>query len=472
MWRPSSRVTAWRGRLDERDATGDGRCVGTTEGRHAELPAEMRTAVDAFAVHLGAELNRSQHTVRAYVGDVVALLDHAARMGATTPGDLDLLVLRSWLARLRTAGAARTTLARRAAAARTFTAWAHRTGLAEADHGQRLASPKPHRDLPNVLRADQVADLLAPPAGTPKGRATPAGPFGHAAGTPDAPAARNPGTPAARIAGVPDAPAARDAGTPETPAARDAGTPDALAARNPGTPETPAARNAGTPAARDAGVPRAAAGPASVAEGPTGTAKGLAVAPEDMAAAGRSDTDGPARPVSEASAEEVATGLRDHVVLELLYAAGIRVAELCGLDLDDVDRGRRVLRVFGKGARERAVPYGVPAERALDAWLRRGRPVFATKGSGDALLLGAKGGRLNPTVVRRLVSRAAAAAGLPHTSPHGLRHAAATHLLEGGADLRSVQELLGHASLSSTQIYTHVSIDRLRSAYRQAHPRA
>jgi integrase/recombinase XerC len=148
------------------------------------------------------------------------------------------------------------------------------------------------------------------------------------------------------------------------------------------------------------------------------------------------------------------------------------VAELCGLDLHDVDRSRRVLRVFGKGARERAVPYGVPAERALEAWLRHGRPTFETPASGGALLLGAKGGRLNPTVVRRIVSRAADAAGLPHTSPHGLRHAAATHLLEGGADLRSVQELLGHASLSSTQIYTHVSIERLRTAYRQAHPRA
>jgi integrase/recombinase XerC len=167
-----------------------------------------------------------------------------------------------------------------------------------------------------------------------------------------------------------------------------------------------------------------------------------------------------------------AAALRDTVVLELLYAAGVRVAELCGLDLDDVDRSRRVLRVFGKGAKERSVPYGVPAERALDAWLRHGRPVLTGPASGRALLLGAKGGRLNPTVVRRIVAATAAAAGLPHTTPHGLRHAAATHLMEGGADLRSVQELLGHASLSSTQIYTHVSIDRLRQAYRQAHPRA
>jgi integrase/recombinase XerC len=164
--------------------------------------------------------------------------------------------------------------------------------------------------------------------------------------------------------------------------------------------------------------------------------------------------------------------LRDRAVLELLYASGIRVSELCGLDLSDVDAARRVIRVFGKGAKERSVPYGLPAQRALDHWLTRGRPALATTESGSALLLGARGGRLQPTTVRRLVGEYAEAAGLPHTSPHGLRHSAATHLLEGGADLRSVQELLGHASLASTQIYTHVSIDRLRSAYRQAHPRA
>jgi integrase/recombinase XerC len=297
----------------------------------------MRSAVDAFAGHLAAERNRSEHTVRAYVVDVVSLLDHAMRMGAADPASVDLMVLRSWLARMRTTGAARTTLARRAAAARTFTAWAHRSGLSPLDPGLRLASPKPHRDLPSVLRADQAGTLLKP---------------------------------------------------------------------------------------------------------------------------------------SASRVDPAAVAVRNTAVLELLYAAGVRVAELCGLDLDDVDRTRRVLRVFGKGAKERSVPYGVPAERALDAWLRLGRPVLAGSASGRALLLGAKGGRLNPTMVRRIVADAAAAAGLPHTTPHGLRHAAATHLLEGGADLRSVQELLGHASLSSTQIYTHVSIDRLRQAYRQAHPRA
>jgi integrase/recombinase XerC len=148
------------------------------------------------------------------------------------------------------------------------------------------------------------------------------------------------------------------------------------------------------------------------------------------------------------------------------------VSELCNLDRADVDDARRVVRVFGKGAKERAVPYGVPAQHALDAWLRVGRPTLENAASRDALFLGAKGGRLQQTVVRRIVAAAAHAAGLPHTSPHDLRHSAATHLLDGGADLRAVQDLLGHASLSSTQIYTHVSTERLRAAFEQAHPRA
>lgn len=299
------------------------------------LPPAMRKAVDEFAHHLSFVDNRSAHTVRAYVADVVSLLEHATRMGGAVPGDLTIGMLRSWLARLRTRGAARTSLARRAASARTFSGWAHRTGLLAADVAAALASPRAHRELPVVLRADQAAKLV--------------------------------------------------------------------------------------------------------------------MAPGDEAS-----------PVL----------LRDRAVLELLYATGVRVSELCGLDLGDVDRGRRVIRVLGKGGKERSVPYGLPAEEALGDWLRLGRPHLAGPASGDALLLGARGGRLQPTVARRAVTAYARAAGLPHTSPHGLRHSTATHLLEGGADLRSVQELLGHASLSSTQIYTHVSVERLRAAYRQAHPRA
>ncbi|MET3429272.1 integrase/recombinase XerC [Actinoplanes tereljensis] len=301
---------------------------------HEELPAGLREAVDDFGRHLARVENRSEHTVRAYLGDVVSLLSHAAASGRTSPDDLDIALLRGWLAARMRQGAARTSQARRAAAARAFTGWAHRTGLMAGDPGASLASPRAHRDLPNVLRADQAATLI------------------------------------------------------------------------------------------------------------------------------------------EQKTEEEPEDVRDRAVLELLYATGVRVSELCGLDRTDVDDARRVVRVFGKGAKERAVPYGLPAQRALDDWLRHGRPAFESGESGDALFLGIKGGRLQQTVVRRIVKVAAQRAGLPHTSPHDLRHSAATHLLDGGADLRAVQDLLGHASLSSTQIYTHVSTERLRAAFKQAHPRA
>ena len=163
--------------------------------------------------------------------------------------------------------------------------------------------------------------------------------------------------------------------------------------------------------------------------------------------------------------------LRRRAVVEVLYATGVRVAELCALDLADVDRERDTVRVLGKGAKERTVPVGGPALDALDAWLSGGRPETVTPASGSALFLGARGGRLGVRQAREDVHvhlRAAGADG----APHGLRHSAATHLLNGGADLRSVQEFLGHASPRSTQIYTHVSVERLRDTYRQAHPRA
>jgi integrase/recombinase XerC len=167
------------------------------------------------------------------------------------------------------------------------------------------------------------------------------------------------------------------------------------------------------------------------------------------------------------------TGLRDVAVLELLYATGVRVGELCGLDVDDVDRSRRVVRVLGKGRKERTVPYGVPADRAIGQWLETGRPALFVPGAGAAMFLGARGGRIDQRAVRTLVhARLADVPDAPDMGPHGLRHTAATHLLEGGADLRTVQELLGHASLATTQVYTHVTTDRLRQAYRLAHPRA
>lgn len=302
---------------------------------YAALPEAMRGAVDEFARHLAGERSLSPHTVRAYVADAASLLDHATRMGLAAPAELTIGVLRSWLARLRSVGAARSSLARRAAVARTFTAWAHRDGRLSRDVGAGLASPRSHRELPNVLRTDQAEHLVT-------------------------------------------------------------------------------------------------------AHGPP--------------------MDGPRR-------------LRDTLVLELLYATGVRVSELCGLDIDDVDLSRRVIRVLGKGNKERTVPFGIPARDALEAWLSRGRPEWATPRSA-ALLLGELGGRLHTTTARRIVRDWARAAGLPPVSPHTLRHTAATHLLEGGADLRSVQELLGHASIASTQIYTHVSTERLRAVYNQAHPRA
>lgn len=164
---------------------------------------------------------------------------------------------------------------------------------------------------------------------------------------------------------------------------------------------------------------------------------------------------------------------RNHALVETLYATGIRVGELCGLDIDDVDSSRRIIRVLGKGGRTRMVPYGVPAQHAIDRWLTVGRPHLATDHSGSALFLGVKGRRLDPRIVRAIVHDAVKTVdGAPDIGPHGLRHSAATHLLEGGADLRVVQELLGHARLATTQVYTHVSVERLMSTYERAHPRA
>ncbi len=165
--------------------------------------------------------------------------------------------------------------------------------------------------------------------------------------------------------------------------------------------------------------------------------------------------------------------LRDRLIVEMLYATGIRVSELCGLDIDDVDAHHRLVRVLGKGNKQRTAPFGAPAAEALRAWLTDGRPALATAESGPALLLGARGRRLDVRQARTVVHQTVAAVdGAPDMGPHGLRHSAATHLLEGGADLRVVQELLGHSSLATTQLYTHVAVSRLRAVHDQAHPRA
>jgi integrase/recombinase XerC len=165
--------------------------------------------------------------------------------------------------------------------------------------------------------------------------------------------------------------------------------------------------------------------------------------------------------------------LRDRAMVEVLYASGARVAELCGLDLQDIDYERQTIRVFGKGSKERTIPIGNPAMRALKAWLADGRPLLMKDVSEKCVFIGARGKRIDQRTVRTVVYNALSALeGFERMGPHALRHSAATHLLEGGADLRTVQEILGHASLATTQIYTHVSTERLQAAFKQAHPRA
>ncbi len=303
-------------------------------------PSDYAAILDDYAEHLALERARSEHTQRAYLTDLRSLftfLDERAP-GAGLAG-LTLPILRSWLAAQSASGAARTTLARRTSAVKTFTAWATRRGLLAEDPAVRLQLPKARRTLPAVLRQDQAMAAMA----------------------------------------------AADLGAEQ-----------------------------GDPLA-----------------------------------------------------------LRDRLIVEMLYATGIRVSELCGLDIDDVDTGRRVLRVLGKGNKQRTVPFGAPALAALTAWLSDGRPELATADSGPALLLGTRGKRLDPRQARTVVHQTMSAVdGAPDIGPHGLRHSAATHLLEGGADLRIVQEILGHSSLATTQLYTHVTVARLRAVHDQAHPRA
>lgn len=175
----------------------------------------------------------------------------------------------------------------------------------------------------------------------------------------------------------------------------------------------------------------------------------------------------------EAPSEDDPIGLRDRAALELLYGAGIRVGELCSLDVDDVDLGRGRVRVKGKGGKERRVPIGEPAVDAVRAYLHRGRPALAGAVRGHPLLVNRRSKRMGPREVRSIVEQYRQVV-LPgrRTSPHTLRHSYATHLMEGGADIRAVQELLGHTSLATTERYTHVSRRRLFGAYRDSHPRA
>ena len=307
-------------------------------------------ALASFETYLRAERGRSPATVRAYLGDLTSLRDHASRLGRPELGRLDVAVIRSWLARLRTQGCAPATLSRRASSARTFSTYAYGRGQLDADVAARIEVARRGRTLPHIMSAAAAEEAFA------------------------------------------------DLDRP-------AGGPDAEA--------------------------------------------------------------GPGDPLHQAVV------IRDRLIVELLYATAMRVSELCGLDLGDIDPGRRLLRVIGKGDRERRVPYGGPAEQSLERWLREGRPVLVRPASGPALMVGVRGRRLDPRTARTVVHEwTRGAPGTPDLAPHGLRHSAATHMLERGADLRSIQEMLGHARLATTQLYTHVSAERLRVSYERAHPRA
>ena len=300
----------------------------------------LAESLSQYEEHLRLQRNLSEHTIRAYIGDLHALFEHCETLGITSIAQLTLPAIRSWLASQQSNGGARTTIARRAVSVRTFTAWALKNGLLTQDIGERLATPRSQRTLPTVLTVSETEEVF--------------------------------------------------------------------------------------------------------------------------------------NSMESAVGEEVDLhAIRNVAIVELLYSTGIRVSELCGLDLEDIDRSRNTVRVFGKGRKERTVPLGAPALKALDRWINEARKDYVSSTSGLALFLGARGKRIDPRTVREVVYTALQALpNAPRVGPHGLRHSAATHLLERGADLRTVQEILGHASLATTQIYTHVSEERLKAAYTQAHPRA
>jgi len=314
---------------------------------------KLEQAVDGFVRYLSAERGFSDNTIRSYRSDLTKFVEFAAAEGVDTTDSVDLELFRSWLWKSSGDGLAKSTLARRSAAARSLSAWLSRTGAVEIDSAARLRSPKPDKHLPRVLTRGQIDQIL-----------------------------------------------------------------DGLDARVSARPNGASAGDAGT----DAGAPNLSA-------------------------------------------------IRDRAIIELLYASALRVSELVGLNLRGLDLGRRTVRVVGKGSKERVVPFGIPAERALISWLAVREEVASA--DTEAVFLGARGKRLGVRSVYTLVAQLLAdVPGGGPSGPHALRHTAATHLLDGGADLRAVQELLGHASLGTTQIYTHVSNDRLQESYRLAHPRA
>ena len=302
------------------------------------VSSEFSRAISEFVMHLEAGRGYSANTIKAYQSDLTELAAFLQEAGISNFEPLQLDMLRDWLWKLSQQGLAKSTMARKSAAIRTFTAWAYKNSLIPSDPGLRLRSPKSSRTLPKVVSRESLAQIF-----------------------------------------------------------------DVLQAR--ATLDDPNA-------------------------------------------------------------------LRDLLAFELLYATGARVSELTALDLADVDYSRNLVRLFGKGAKQRMVPFGQPAREALDRWVRTGRPKFESAKSGNALLLNSRGQRVGVRQIYGLVSSFLQDTATGQAGPHALRHSAATHLLDGGADLRAVQELLGHASLGTTQIYTHVSIERLREGYKNAHPRA
>ncbi len=301
------------------------------------MQSEIASQAHRFAETLVAGRGYSKNTVKAYLTDVLDLADYLESQEVTQVTDINLELLREWLWAVSQRDSAKSTLARKSAAIRSFTAWLAVEKLVNADPGQRLKSPKAERHLPKVVAKDSLEEV-----------------FSHLKVLAD-----------------------------------------------------------------------------------TGDANAI----------------------------------RDRLVFEMLYATGCRVSELCSLDLLSVDLGRNIIRVMGKGSKERVVPFGLPARDALDSWLHV-RATLQPAAGEQALLINSKGKRLGVRAVYQLVAGLLVNTPTGVAGPHTLRHTAATHLLDGGADLRAVQELLGHASLSTTQIYTHVSVERLRDGYKNAHPRA
>lgn len=302
------------------------------------MASELEYLSERFAIELESSKGFSQNTVKAYLTDVRDLLGFMSERQLVEIEDIDLELLREWLWKASETGKSKTTLARKSAAIRAFTAFLFSQAKISEDPGLKLKSPKASRTLPKVVSRETMKEIF--------------------------------------------------------------------------------------------------------------------------------------ERLEPLAFETNPSGIQDLLIVELLYGSGIRVSELVGLDRSDIDYSRRILRVTGKGNKQRMVPFSEPAESALAQWIRIGRSKFENELSGDALLLSSKGSRLGVRQVYALVASLLADSPVGVAGPHALRHSAATHLLDGGADLRAVQELLGHASLATTQIYTHVSVDRLKQGYLNAHPRA